>query len=80
MTKSKRIQSLEGLRAIMIFLIVLNHMEFLRHCSYGNFYWTYLHNATIAVDYFFMLSGFGMMFSALKHHAEASTTGGQASI
>lgn len=77
MAKSKRIQSLEGLRGIMIFLIVLSHMEFLRNCSFGDFYQTYLHNPTIAVDYFFMLSGFGMMFSYLRHNADASTAGGK---
>lgn len=72
----KRIQSLEGLRGIMIFLIVLSHMEFLKYCNFGHSYELYWHNPTIAVDYFFMLSGFGMMYSFLKHGG-VSAVGGQ---
>lgn len=75
MTTSKRIQSLEGLRGIMIFLIVLNHMEFSKYCNFGYAYAMYWRNATIAVDYFFMLSGFGMMFSFLKHGGMSGTGG-----
>lgn len=67
MATNKRIHSLEGLRGIMIFLIVLSHMEFLKYCNFGHAYELYWHNPTIAVDYFFMLSGFGMMYSFLKH-------------
>ena len=59
----------------MIFLIVLSHMEFLRRCSFGGTYDLYWHNSTLAVDYFFLLSGFGMMYSFLKHGG-LSTTGG----
>ena len=77
MSESKRIQSLEGLRSIMIFLIVLSHMEFLKYCNFGNAYELYWHNPTIAVDYFFMLSGFGMMFSFLKHGGMSGTGGGR---
>lgn len=75
MSRSKRIQSLEGLRGIMIFLIVLSHMEFLKYCNFGHAYELYWHNPTIAVDYFFMLSGFGMMFSFLKHGGMSGTGG-----
>ena len=45
---NKRIQSLEGLRSIMIFLIVLSHMEFLKYCNFGHAYELYWHNPTIA--------------------------------
>lgn len=79
MSANKRVQSLEGLRGIMIFLIVLSHMEFLRRCSFGGTYDLYWHNPTLAVDYFFLLSGFGMMYSFLKHGG-LSTTGGWMSI
>lgn len=73
---NRRIQSLEGLRGIMIFLIVLSHMEFLKYCNFSHAYELYWHNPTIAVDYFFMLSGFGMMYSFLKHGG-VSAAGGQ---
>ena len=50
--------------------------QFLKYCNFGHAYELYWHNPTIAVDYFFMLSGFGMMFSFLKH-VGMSGTGGQ---
>lgn len=56
-----RIQSLQGARFIAMVIIVLSHLEFLR--GYSWHYWVYLHNATLGVDFFFMLSGFGMMLS-----------------
>lgn len=59
----------------MIFLIILNRMEFLKYCNFGDAYAMYWHNATIAVDYFFMLSGFGMMYSFLKHGGMSATGG-----
>lgn len=59
----------------MIFLIVLSHMEFLKYCNFGHAYELYWHNPTIAVDYFFMLSGFGMMYSFLKHGGVSAVGG-----
>jgi peptidoglycan/LPS O-acetylase OafA/YrhL len=47
----------------MIFVIVISHLEFLNNYSIGNVYQQYFHNPTLAVDFFFMLSGFGMMYS-----------------
>ena len=63
--KTKRIGSLEGLRVIAIFVIVLSHLEFLGqlNCPFASFYNNHLHNATIGVDFFFIVSGFGLMFS-----------------
>lgn len=58
---NERIQSLQGARFIAMFIIVLSHLEFLREYSWH--YWVYFHNATFGVDFFFMLSGFGMMLS-----------------
>lgn len=61
---SKRIPQLEGLRFIMCCIIVLSHFEFLCQSEiFGEFYDTYLSDATFAVDYFFMLSGFGIFLS-----------------
>ena len=59
----KRLNQLDGLRFLMILIIVLSHFEFLNECNYGEFYAKHLDNATMAVDYFFMLSGFGLMYS-----------------
>lgn len=56
-----RIMSLEFMRVIMTGIIFLSHMEFLSNYLYGEIYMRYLHNATIGVDYFFVLSGFGLM-------------------
>ena len=48
----------------MCCIIILSHFEFLgKSETFGEFYMTYLHNATLAVDYFFMLSGFGIYLS-----------------
>ena len=59
----KRILSLEGLRVIAIFIIILSHLEFIGDLNnkFGDFYIKYLHNATLGVDFFFLLSGFGLM-------------------
>lgn len=61
----KKIGSFTGLRFLFIMVIVICHFEFLRELQpFGDFYQKYIHNATLAVDFFFMLSGFGMMFSS----------------
>ena len=57
----KRIMSLEYLRVIMLGIIILSHFEFVG--AVFPFYNKYLHNPTMGVDYFFMLSGFGTMLS-----------------
>ena len=72
---SKRIPQLEGLRFIMCCIIILSHFEFLGDSEiFGDFYKTYLHNPTLAVDYFFMLSGFGIYLSSKR--PESSIKGG----
>lgn len=64
---SKRIPQLEGLRFILCCIIILSHFEFLGDSEiFGDFYNTYLHNPTLAVDYFFMLSGFGIYLSSKR--------------
>lgn len=51
----------------MIMVIVVSHFEFLEPLNgFGNFYTMYLHNATFAVDFFFLLSGFGMMLGSIS--------------
>ena len=61
---TKRIPQLEGLRFIMCCIIILSHFEFLSNSKIvGEGYTKYFHNATMAVDYFFMLSGFGICLS-----------------
>lgn len=58
----KKIRCLTGLRAVMMFYIMLHHMEFLNKYSYGPIYQQYI-NGRIGVDYFFLMSGFGMMLN-----------------
>ena len=59
----------------MCCIIILSHLEFLGESGiFGDFYTTYLHNATLAVDYFFMLSGFGIYLSSKR--PESSIKGG----
>ncbi len=66
---TKKISSFTGLRFIMIMLIVSTHfdrmIQFLGTC--GALYYRYTFDFfMLAVDFFFMLSGFGMMFSYLN--------------
>lgn len=62
-----RINSLTGARFTAIMIIVFSHFEFLtKYGTFGNIYWNYFHNANMGVDFFFFLSGFGMMLSSIK--------------
>lgn len=48
----------------MCCIIILSHMEYLGSSPViGDMYLKHLHNPTLAVDYFFLLSGFGMYLS-----------------
>ena len=53
-------------------LIVTSHLEFLSRTEMGEFYDRFLHNPTLGVDYFFLLSGFGMMISDLQKDKDSS--------
>lgn len=65
--QSKRIPQLEGLRFVMCCIIILSHMEYLGNSKVcGVFYDKYLHNPTMAVDYFFLLSGLGIFLSSKR--------------
>ena len=58
-----RLDQLDGIRLIGILLIVFSHLEFLyigEKYSYSSLYQHFLRNPTFGVDYFFMLSGFGL--------------------
>lgn len=62
--KDGRIRSLEALRFIMMVWIVVDH-------SYASFFgsnndYYFLKNGPLAVDFFFVLSGFGMMLSNIR--------------
>lgn len=64
---NKRIPQLEALRFVMCLTIVLSHFEFLYNSeSLGTFYKQYIHNPTLAVNYFFSMSGFGMFLSTKR--------------
>lgn len=59
----QRVTQLDSLRFIFCLVIIFSHFEFLSNSSIGDFYDTYLHNASMAVDFFFILSGFGLYYS-----------------
>ena len=61
-----RLKQLDGLRFFAIITIILSHLEFLKELKFGNVYWNHFHNATWGVDYFFILSGFGLFYSLLN--------------
>ncbi len=62
--RNKRIPQLEALRFVMCIVIVVSHFEFLDDSTVvGSFYKQYIHNPTLAVNYFFVISGFGMFLS-----------------
>ena len=62
----EKIRTLTGARFFAIFLIVVSHFDFLTRYPIGLFYSKFIDNATLGVDIFFMLSGFGMMYSNMK--------------
>ena len=50
-------------------VIVCSHFEFLYQYNIGNMYSLFFHNATMGVDFFFMLSGFGIMLSNIQKNS-----------
>ncbi|WP_165443995.1 acyltransferase family protein [Lachnoclostridium sp. Marseille-P6806] len=64
-TKEK-IDGLTGGRFFAILVIVISHFNFFSGIRGGEIYTQYLNNAVPGVDYFFILSGFGMMRSYLR--------------
>ena len=63
---NKRIGSYEGLRFVMVMLIVISHQSFLSEIiPINSIFPRYYSFAVLGVDFFFLLSGFGMMLSNL---------------
>lgn len=62
-SSSGKINSLTSLRFFMCMIVVIAHMEFLGGSDSPNFFNYYLQNAAVAVDFFFVLSGFGLTLS-----------------
>lgn len=68
---NKKIDSLTGARFLAIMMIVFSHFDFLT-CN-ENVWWvykTFFKNASLGVNYFFMLSGFGLYVSYSTHNAK----------
>ncbi len=65
-----QIHSFTGLRFVMIMIIVISHLEFLgsemNFGAFGAFYKSHIWNSSFAVNFFFVISGFGMMLSNLE--------------
>ena len=66
-----KINTLTSLRFFMIITIFLYHFEFIG-VGTRNFYDLHFHNAGMGVDYFFILSGFGLTYSSIRRCEEAS--------
>lgn len=63
----KKIQSLNAIRFIMIMFIVFSHFDSLASTEETKcLFHAFLKHPTPAVDYFFVLSGFGMMYSYIN--------------
>lgn len=61
-----RIAQLEALRFCAIFVIMMSHMDFIEGYVGGEIWKRFFHNPTWGVDYFFIVSGFGIYLSHLK--------------
>lgn len=68
----KRINQLDGLRFIFCVIIIISHFEFLTNSSHFGTIYTLLKNPTMGVDYFFILSGFGLFMSCSNIPAKLS--------
>ncbi|MCR5260803.1 MAG: acyltransferase [Candidatus Gastranaerophilales bacterium] len=66
--QSKKINSLTGMRFFAIMIIVISHLEFLKNLPNGQIYMQFFHNPEIGVDFFFVLSGFGLMLSDINRN------------
>ena len=67
--KNEKIASFNGLRFIMMVAIIINHLHLLGTLNgFGEIFKNYFQNPLVAVNYFFLLSGFGMMYGNLKRN------------
>ena len=71
MNEKNKIVSLTSLRFFMMLSIVFSHFEFIKQFLNDNTYRA-IHNPTLAVNFFFVLSGFGLMFSDIKRNPNNS--------
>ena len=55
----KRLDQLDGMRFFMNWMIIISHFEFLDDTVFHQ----YVLHSSLAVNYFFMLSGFGLYYS-----------------
>lgn len=61
----QRLLQLDGLRFVLICLIVVSHFEFLLESNiFSDFFQHHLQNGRFAVDFFFILSGFGIYYNS----------------
>lgn len=69
---NKRIEQFDFIRFISTLLIVISHFEFLEESKCGNIYLKYIHNPTFGVDFFFIISGFGLYLSCIHKDISVS--------
>lgn len=62
--KKVRILQLDGARVFMCLVVVIAHFGFLKSSSIGTIYENYFQRGSLAVDFFFILSGFGIYCSS----------------
>ena len=64
---NERLTQLDGLRFIMIIMVVISHFEFLKNSPIiGDKFDLYIARGGMAVDFFFLLSGFGIYYRSPK--------------
>lgn len=66
LTSMGKIKTLNGIRFIMLLTIIVSHFEFLGNLDGTSIYDYCFHNPYMGVNYFFMLSGFGLTFAFFK--------------
>ncbi len=76
----KRISALDGFRFFAIMTIVLSHVSILSFVPRNSSLIKFFNNPTLGVDYFFMLSGFGVYRSQVKKSAFINEITGVARI
>ncbi len=69
---AERLKRLDSLRLFAIITIIISHLEFIKDSVIGEFYCKHLQNATWGVDFFFMLSGFGLYYSYMNKEINRS--------
>lgn len=60
-----KIEPLNSIRFMMIWMIAIGHIILFYGCSKDSFIYTHFVNTNVAVNYFFILSGFGLTYGAI---------------